>query len=333
MSTVRRCITKLLEDGIIREGDQRHVAFLPADSRPVVYDLAMSDATRQAWRAEYETNGASARRLASARAGSAGGARSAQVRRGVNLEPPILTESGPVDGARGCICGVTGLHPEHARGCTGATQTKYLNQVLEPSSLKTSAPTADAADTGDGFGTELLPIFDSPAVSASKPTKTKGAGDEDEARAIVSELTRLYADTVKAAGGTVTGSLMAAVGRNLKTHVVKDGLGVEALSGPVVAAAKRGMRGVTGFLAAPNTAAPAQSFREQERARVDAGMAESAARINAAFPDGLPDLGLKPIPGVSVPYVRRGASQAQYPQYQDRTAITATAEHTDPWES
>lgn len=202
----------------------------------------------------------------------------------------------------------------------------------DPSALKTSASPAGAVATGDGFGTEVLPIFDSPAVSASKPTKTKGAGDEDEARAIVAELTRLYADTVKAAGGTVTGSLMAAVGRNLKVHVVKDGLGVEALRGPVVAAAGRGERGVTRFLAAPKVAAPAQSFREQERARVEKGMAESAARISEAFPDGLPDLGLKPIPGVSVPYVRRRTSGEQYPQHQDRAAVTATAEYTDPWE-
>jgi hypothetical protein len=203
----------------------------------------------------------------------------------------------------------------------------------DPSALKTSASPADAVATGDGYGTEVLPCFDLPAVSASKPTKTKSAGDEDEARAIVAELTRLYADTVKAAGGTVTGSLMAAVGRNLKTHVVKDGLGVEALRGPVVAAAGRGERGVTRFLAAPKVTAPAQSFREQERARVEKGMAESAARISEAFPDGLPDLGLKPIPGVSVPYGRRRTSGEQYPQHQDRAAITATAEYTDPWEN
>ncbi|MDG4783209.1 hypothetical protein O7614_26470 [Micromonospora sp. WMMD961] len=35
------CLKHLLEDKLIARGDQRHVAYIPADRRPVVYNLAM----------------------------------------------------------------------------------------------------------------------------------------------------------------------------------------------------------------------------------------------------------------------------------------------------
>ncbi|MEU4155655.1 hypothetical protein [Actinoplanes sp. NPDC026670] len=38
---VQRDLASLLEKGVIRLGDQRHVAHIPADRRPVVYDLAL----------------------------------------------------------------------------------------------------------------------------------------------------------------------------------------------------------------------------------------------------------------------------------------------------
>lgn len=38
---VQNDLKKLVELGLIRRGDQRHVLHLPADRRPVVYDLAM----------------------------------------------------------------------------------------------------------------------------------------------------------------------------------------------------------------------------------------------------------------------------------------------------
>ncbi|MFI6243944.1 helix-turn-helix domain-containing protein [Micromonospora sp. NPDC050795] len=39
--SVQRDLTELAHLGIIRRGDQRHVAFIPVDRRPVVWDLAM----------------------------------------------------------------------------------------------------------------------------------------------------------------------------------------------------------------------------------------------------------------------------------------------------
>ena len=35
------CLKHLLEDGLITRGDQRHVAYIPPDRRPVVYNLSM----------------------------------------------------------------------------------------------------------------------------------------------------------------------------------------------------------------------------------------------------------------------------------------------------
>lgn len=47
--TVQRHLRKLEKAGWIRRGDQRLVAHFRADRRPVVYDVAMTEATRLAW--------------------------------------------------------------------------------------------------------------------------------------------------------------------------------------------------------------------------------------------------------------------------------------------
>lgn len=40
-STVRRRVQQLVTLGLLKRGDQRHVAHIPADRRPVVYDLCL----------------------------------------------------------------------------------------------------------------------------------------------------------------------------------------------------------------------------------------------------------------------------------------------------
>lgn len=55
--TVTRHVKVLLRDGWMRLGDQRQVEYIRADRRPVVYDLAMSEATRLEWAAEHAANG------------------------------------------------------------------------------------------------------------------------------------------------------------------------------------------------------------------------------------------------------------------------------------
>lgn len=51
--TVQRHVKVLLAEGWIREGDQAQVAHVRADRRPVVYDLAMTEATRRSWAAAH----------------------------------------------------------------------------------------------------------------------------------------------------------------------------------------------------------------------------------------------------------------------------------------
>lgn len=41
--SVQRCLAELRTAGLIRPGDQRHVAAIRADRRPTVYDLALQD--------------------------------------------------------------------------------------------------------------------------------------------------------------------------------------------------------------------------------------------------------------------------------------------------
>lgn len=51
VKTVRRSVAYLIAEGWIREGDQQQVAHLRGDRRPIVYDLAMNEPTRLAWKA------------------------------------------------------------------------------------------------------------------------------------------------------------------------------------------------------------------------------------------------------------------------------------------
>lgn len=52
--TVQRHLPVLLDEGWLREGDQRLVAHLPADRRPIVYDVAMSEEQRLAWQQDRQ---------------------------------------------------------------------------------------------------------------------------------------------------------------------------------------------------------------------------------------------------------------------------------------
>lgn len=149
--TVQRHMAKLLADGYIREGDQSLVARYPADRRPIVYDIAMSDEVRESWAADGAADG---RRAAAAKAGA--------TRRGDNLSP----RSSEV-GETGSHAGGDNLSPrsevergdthDTPRGDTAMTQRGDTamspkpseNHPVEPSSddsLRSSSLT-DAQDT------------------------------------------------------------------------------------------------------------------------------------------------------------------------------------------
>jgi hypothetical protein len=70
--TVRRHIADLVAAGYMREGDQSLAAKIPADRRPIVYELAMSEAAREHWEAHAQAAGTNPRREAASAAGTKG---------------------------------------------------------------------------------------------------------------------------------------------------------------------------------------------------------------------------------------------------------------------
>lgn len=156
--TVARHTAVLLAEGFMREGDQRYVAHLPADRRPIVYDIAMDDETRARWR-EEATAGANARRATSAVHGKEGGDRSAQLRRGDNLTPRDSMEGergantsprrGVTGGTpRGATHDTPGVTPVTERGDTGVTQT-ILEPPVEPTPSSLREEGVPRANNGD----------------------------------------------------------------------------------------------------------------------------------------------------------------------------------------
>jgi hypothetical protein len=155
--TVQRHIPHLLAGGFIREGDQRLVAHLPPDRRPIVYDVAMSEETIAAWKAS-RTPG---RRDRAATYGAAGGLAAAAKRaadeadrgdnlapgeRGDNLAPGERGDNlAPPRGDNLTPRGVTpvappGVTPRAERGDTAMSPEPSLNRPTEPN----NSPPANA---------------------------------------------------------------------------------------------------------------------------------------------------------------------------------------------
>lgn len=97
--TVTRKLEYLLEHGLIREGDQQFVAYIRADRRPVVYDVALDPATAAAWK---ECGNAAPRRSKAAAAGAQ--------RRAETPQSPVLVDD------PGTSRGDTVLSPRSLRG-------------------------------------------------------------------------------------------------------------------------------------------------------------------------------------------------------------------------
>jgi len=125
--TARRHIGTLLADGFLREGDQSQVAHMPHHLRPVVYDVAMSEAQRAEWATAYaQRQGTTARAM---RAGAAVDANDPDAVPPVSLSggretpppvslsggqealPPVTHDRGSPDtGDRGPLSPMTGLN-------------------------------------------------------------------------------------------------------------------------------------------------------------------------------------------------------------------------------
>jgi hypothetical protein len=125
---VQNDLRELVTLGLIREGDQRRVAYIPADSRPVVYDLAMAYAPERR-RLTYKEHRAAVREMSSdADQGAQDG-----------VKP---TSPRPVDNPN------HGVKPTTERG-----EAHFTQPVLDPKYLTPQPP----AERGTDCSTDLQP--------------------------------------------------------------------------------------------------------------------------------------------------------------------------------
>jgi Helix-turn-helix domain len=150
--TAQRHIGWLIDNGYLKEGDQRLVDHLDPRYRPIVYDVATSDEQVDQW-ASVDRPPAGSRARA-AQAGRRGGHASSLVSRGDNLTP--LTEdpspqvsrgdnlSPPDPGHRGDNDGGSGVTHHASRGDNRVTRT-IQEPPQEPSSSFSPSPARAAA--------------------------------------------------------------------------------------------------------------------------------------------------------------------------------------------
>jgi hypothetical protein len=184
--TVQRHTTALLDEGLIREGDQAIIPDkIPKRYRPIVYDLAMDDATVERWRRQRQTG---IRAVASA-AGAAGGRKAADIRRGVTdrhpsqdgpdeprgdeMSPPRGGDLSPLADPPGVTTGVT----------TGVTPVSPSPKELPP-------PTEEAPTTSSPAAPPTQPAPSQDGLFDAPPPPPKSAGQR------TNTLARSYCDRV-----------------------------------------------------------------------------------------------------------------------------------------
>lgn len=159
-STASRHVNALVAEGFLRYGDQANIdQRIPERSRPVLYDLAMDEDTRLAWKAAYDP--ASDPRNAAKALASGGGRKSAEQRaakRG-GLQDPTPSPETQMSGFQGGVAGSNppgGVAENDRGGCT--TATGGVAQVQpEPTTQPTTEPTtttsaAEASNDADASG-------------------------------------------------------------------------------------------------------------------------------------------------------------------------------------
>lgn len=158
--TAKRHVKWLVEHGHMREGDQRHVDHIEPRRRPIVYDLAMSEATRREWEA-MNAAGVNGRREAAKVAGARGAAASAQVRRGDKMSPHDLPSTGAESTgdkmsphSRGDSADPSGVTNQAEWGDTGVTQT--TQETIPKNHPSSTSATADAAADADDDTSEAV---------------------------------------------------------------------------------------------------------------------------------------------------------------------------------
>jgi hypothetical protein len=172
--TVQRHVKVLLEDGYLREGDQGLVSHIPADRRPIVYEIAMDEATRIAWREqrapgrrdEAAGRGSVRRDNSSPRSDDAGGD-NLSPRRGDDVSPRAAADD------------VTPVSP---RDVTPVTQRRDTAMSPEPSENQQSEPSGPvdslrSSTAGDRETGAQEPV--SGAADGASPTRAIGTGAQE----------------------------------------------------------------------------------------------------------------------------------------------------------
>ncbi|WP_308196321.1 helix-turn-helix domain-containing protein [Nocardioides bruguierae] len=188
--TVVRILQRLQAQGLIRQGDQRQVAYIRADRRPTVWDLAMSDTTQAAWATPETRPDTTLGTAPTGHTGPTGHTDPAQAAgqdspaRGVTVSPRHeVTGCQPVTPsmAHGVTHGVTDSTP---RGDTAVSPDPSLTQGLPPQPPASGG--SDAASQTTSRPTAAAPAITtastSPAGSAAEqptgcPRHTDAPGD------------------------------------------------------------------------------------------------------------------------------------------------------------
>lgn len=123
--TVQRHVDALLAAGWLRHGDQQQVAHLRADRRPVVYDVAMNEATRAEWAAAAAAGRGDNLSPRASEPGTRRGDEAVSTRDAATGGQPVTPSEG-----HGVTHGVT--QPCPPRGDTAVSTEPYLNQELPP---------------------------------------------------------------------------------------------------------------------------------------------------------------------------------------------------------
>lgn len=191
--TVKRHIKFLVEHGYMREGDQELVAHLPKNKRPIVYDIALNEATRASWEV-YNASGGNGRRESAVVAGQKGAAKRAankaakgQVSEGDKMSPQEVASNPAVGGDEmspqngGDTRGQFGVTDGPVGGDTHVTQTT-LETTLGNHPSSPAAPIEAAAPAPQ-------PVAEvaSPDGSASKSAKRGTRIPEDFASTLTAE--------------------------------------------------------------------------------------------------------------------------------------------------
>ena len=198
--TIQVHVSTLVNEGWMREGDQRLVEHLPKDRRPIVYDLSMTADQRAEWVAARTPGLRDAAAVAGQKGGTTTAARNSQVVRGAGSAPRRDAGSAPRVDLDGVQALHDGVQSATQRGAVGCTQT-VLDPSVEPSLKDLPSLVADAtAEEGElMLVAEVVPTSTATPFERFYAAYPRKVGKIDAERAFEKATRRTDAATVIAA--------------------------------------------------------------------------------------------------------------------------------------